>query len=124
MYYKVHTGIIPTGYNPLNQTPSEGKIPKGLNPTKFLRQSFESKKALTGSVQVLPMGIEVCPYPSHAGRVPVPAGKIDILSVIHVLLVGNVADFGICNAQFNKAFIRNIKAEHHLLRQFLRCHHG
>jgi hypothetical protein len=29
-------GIIPIGYNPVNQTPFKGKIPQELNPTKFL----------------------------------------------------------------------------------------
>lgn len=37
-------GIIPAGYNPVNQTSSKGKIPRVLNPTKFLRP-YESKEA-------------------------------------------------------------------------------
>ena len=45
MHYEIPTGIVPIGYNPLNQTQLKGKIPLGLNPTKFLRKSCESKDA-------------------------------------------------------------------------------
>jgi hypothetical protein len=39
-------GTIPLGFNPANQTSSKGKNPWDLNPTKFLRISYESKEAL------------------------------------------------------------------------------
>jgi hypothetical protein len=35
---------------------------------------------LTGRLLVLPMGIKVYPYPANTGTVPVPVGKIVILS--------------------------------------------
>ena len=37
---------VPMVYNPMNQTPHIGKNPKELNPSKFLWESFESKKPL------------------------------------------------------------------------------
>jgi hypothetical protein len=46
IHYAVPTGIIPIGYNPMNQTPFKGKIPHTLNPIKFPRRSYKSKEAL------------------------------------------------------------------------------
>ena len=37
-------GKNPMRFHPMNQTSSIGKIPKDLNPTKFLRESFESNR--------------------------------------------------------------------------------
>ena len=37
-------GIIPIGFDPMNQTTSIGKFPIGMNPPKFLPCSYESNK--------------------------------------------------------------------------------
>ena len=34
-------GKNPMGFNPMNQTSTIGKIPKDLNPTRFVCKSFE-----------------------------------------------------------------------------------
>ena len=39
-------GKNPMGFNPMNQTSTIGKIPKDLNPTRFLCKSFESNMPL------------------------------------------------------------------------------
>jgi len=55
------TGTVPANYNPLNQTQSKGNFPEDQNPTRFLRQSFESKGALVGPFNFLiPNGKTIC----------------------------------------------------------------
>ena len=46
IHYENPTGIFPTGFNPMHQTPLKGKIPQDPNPAKFLWNSCESKEAL------------------------------------------------------------------------------
>ena len=41
---KFAMGLIPIGYEPMNQTTSIGKFPIGSNPSKFLYYSFESNE--------------------------------------------------------------------------------
>ena len=43
---KILIGLIPTGYDPVNQTSSIGKFPIGSNPSKILYYSFESMEPL------------------------------------------------------------------------------
>jgi hypothetical protein len=53
IYYIVPMGIVPLGFNPVNRTPSKGKILEVVNPIKLLRRSCESKEALERSRLVL-----------------------------------------------------------------------
>ena len=41
---KIPMGLIPMGYDPINQTSSIGKFPIGSNPPKILYYPFESKE--------------------------------------------------------------------------------
>ena len=43
---KFPMGLIPIGYDPMNQTTSIGKFPIGSNPLKFLYYSFKSNEPL------------------------------------------------------------------------------
>jgi hypothetical protein len=36
LHYRIPTGSVPTGYNPMNQTDMKGKIPQDSNPIEFL----------------------------------------------------------------------------------------
>ena len=74
MHYEIPTGIVPIGYNPLNQTQLKGKNPQDLNPTKFLSKSCESKEALVFGVALWPR--DGAPAPPEMGLGPAETPKM------------------------------------------------
>ena len=60
-------GLVPAGYNPMNQTCLTGKNPQEVNPLEILSKSLESKEALRWS--------GTCPPPNRASPWPRRYGK-------------------------------------------------